>query len=416
MVRNERSASAMTPDRESPAKAVGLGPATRAFRADRMRELMDREQLDALAFGTEDYIKFASNFDVDVSGFERPSLCVVPRNGSPFIVLHELSSAHWRHCAEEDRVWVTDSAFYAEHPRLRNRLPLIHQWPELIAEKLRAAGLHRGRIGTDGGMLGNVPAALPHLSVEDVGGQCQRLRWVKHEEEISVMRQAAALADWVQERYRENIRPGRLIADLDMCMSALMAQEAARRMPGTNLTITCWTISGPASASPHGLCPFGNLAGATIEEGHVLVNAVYPSIDGLFIENERTWFCGKPSRRQVELFEAARAATEAGCEAAVAGSPVCAIDAAAQEVLERAGLGDLICHRTGHGLGINGHDFPVDMAFNTTPMLEGMVFSVEPGVYEYGLGGFRHDDTVLAGARPEILTTTPKDLKSQTVL
>lgn len=414
MARSENGRSDVTAS--GAGRPVGVGPATREFRADRMRELMDGEQLDALAFATEDYIKFASNFDVDVSGFERPSLCVVPRNGSAFMVLHELSAIHWRYCTEQARVWVADVAFYAEHPRVRNRLPLFHQWSALVAEKLRAAGLHRARIGTDGVALGGVLGALPHLAVENVAQQCQRLRWVKHEEEISVMRQAAALADWVQERYRENIRPGRLVADLDMCMSALMAQEAGRRMPGTNLTIACWTISGPASASAHGICPFGNLAGASIEEGHVLVNAVYPSIDGLFIENERTWFCGKPSKRQIELFEAARAATEAGCEAAVAGNPVCAIDAAAQEVLERAGLGDLICHRTGHGLGINGHDFPVDMAFNTSPVLEGMVFSVEPGIYEYGLGGFRHDDTVLAGSRPQIMTRTPKDLKSQTVL
>jgi Xaa-Pro aminopeptidase len=249
--------------------------------------------------------------------------------------------------------------------------------------------------------------------VED---KCQRLRWVKHEEELAVMREAAALADWTQERYRENIRPGRLVTDLDMSMAALMAQEAARRMPGTDLAIFCWTISGPVSASPHGASAFGNLAGATIEKGHVLVNSVCPAIDGLVIENERTWFCGKPSQRQIQLFEAARAANEAACEAAVAGKPVWSIDAAAQEVFERAGVAELVCHRTGHGLGLGGHDFPIDMAFNESALLERMVFSMEPGVYEFGLGGFRHDDTVVVGKKPQILTTTAKDLKSQTIV
>jgi Xaa-Pro aminopeptidase len=199
-------------------------------------------------------------------------------------------------------------------------------------------------------------------------------------------------------------------------MASMMAAEAARRMPGTDLAIYCWTLSGPVSASPHGASSaFGNLAGARIETGHVLVNAVYPAIDGLFIENERTWFCGKPSKRQAQLFEAAREANEAACEAAVTGNPVWAIDAAAQDVYERAGVSDLICHRTGHGLGLGGHDYPVDMAFNSTPMLDAMVFSIEPGVYEWGIGGFRHDDTVVVGAKPEILTTTPKDLASQTI-
>jgi len=396
-------------------RPVGVGTATRDYRTRLMHELMDREQLDGLAFSSSDYFRFATNFDMDVSGFERPSLCVIPRNGKPFVTLHELSTNHWRLSTEAQRVWVSDASFYSEHPRVRQRLPLTPQWPEMVAAKLEEVGLHRARLGTDGGLLARVAQLLPHLRIESVERQCQRLRWIKHEEELAVMREAAALADWTQERYRENIRPGRLVTDLDMSMAALMAQEAARRMPGTDLAIYCWTVSGPVSASPHGVSAFGNLAGATIEKGHVLVNSVYPAIDGLFVENERTWFCGKPSKRQIQLFEAARAANEAACEAAITGRPVWAIDAAAQDALERAGVADLICHRTGHGLGLGGHDFPVDMALNNSPLQDRMVFSVEPGVYEFGLGGFRHDDTVVVGAKPAILTTTPKNLASQTI-
>lgn len=118
---------------------------------------------------------------------------------------------------------------------------------------------------------------------------------------------------------------------------------------------------------------------------------------------------------QLELFDAARRANEAACEAAVTGKPVWSIDAAAQDVFERAGVADLIVHRTGHGLGLGGHDYPVDMAFNNSTLEERMVFSVEPGIYEYGLGGFRHDDTVVVGKKPQILTTSARDLASQTV-
>lgn len=397
-------------------RVVGVGSATRDYRARLMRELMDGEQLDALAFTTGDYFKFASNFDIDVSGFERPEICVIPRNGEPFVILHELSTNHWRLRAEDQRLWVSDASFYSEHPRVRQRLPLTPQWDEMVAAKLEQAGLHRARIGTDGGGLNRVAQLLTHLHVEVVENKCQRLRWVKHEEELAVMREAAALADWTQERYRENIRPGRLVTDLDMSMAALMAQEAARRMPGTDLVIACWTVSGPVSASPHGASAFGNFAGATIQTGHGLVSSVFPAIDGLYVENERTWFCGKPSNRQVQLFEAARAANAAGCEAAVAGTPVSSIDAAAQDAFERAGVADLIYHRTGHGLGLGGHDYPIDMAFNNSVLLEHMVFSIEPGVYEFGLGGFRHDDTVVVGKTPQILTTTAKDLHAQTIV
>jgi hypothetical protein len=200
-----------------------------------------------------------------------------------------------------------------------------------------------------------------------------------------------------------------------MHMAALLHEEAGRRMPGAEFDSLCWTLSGPYSASPHGAGAF-YLAGATIEQGHTIVNCVCPGIDGLIVENERTWFSGAPTKRQVKLFEAAKAANEAACEAVVADNPIWALDAAAQDVFERAGLADLVYHRTGHGLGIGGHDFPVDTAFNSTPMPERIVFSVEPGIYEIGVGGFRHDDTVVARPNsPEILTSTAKDIASQTI-
>ena len=81
--------------------------------------------------------------------------------------------------------------------------------------------------------------------------------------------------------------------------------------------------------------------------------------------------------------------------------------------IERAGCADLILRRTGHGMGTLGR-FPEDLT-NTRPLLENEVYSAEPGLYEWGLGCFRHDDTVVVGARPEVLTRAPKDLASQTV-
>lgn len=393
-----------------------LGTEVRDWRFGLMRELMDREGLDALAFTTADFFQFATNFSTDVQTWERPIVCVVPRDGAPFAVLNELSTNHWRYAAEDQRLWVSDAAFYAEHPRLGGRLPLASQWPDMVAEKLKSAGLARARIGADagGGPLARAAALLPQARLEPAVAAMRALRWVKHPEEIALMREIAALSDWVQDRYREAIRPGRLVQEMDMAMAVQMAEEGARRFPGEHLEIMrCWTLSGPASAAPHG---DGRQAGARIEAGHGLVNIVIPRVNGLVVENERTWFCGKPTPQQARLFEAATAANEAASAAAVAGAPVCAIDAAAQAVIERAGFGEHVLHRTGHGMGTLGHEFPEDMAFNTRPLLEREVYSAEPGLYVFGLGGFRHDDTVVVGATPEVLTRAPKDLRSQTVM
>ena len=393
-----------------------LGEAVREHRLGLMRAAMDRGGWDALAFTGADFFQFATNFHTDVLPWERPILCVVPRDGAPFAVLNELSTNHWRFSREAGKLWVEDAWFYAEHPRVVDRVPLVSRWPEMVAELLRGAGLARGRIGLEvgGGPLARVPALLPGLALVPATAECRALRWVKHPEEIALMREIGALADWTQDRYREAIRPGRLVMEMDMAMAALMAGEAARRFPGEHLEILrCWTLSGPASCAPHG---DGRSAGARIERGHGLVNIVIPRVNGVVVENERTWFCGRPSQRQVELFEIARSANEAAIEACVAGRPVWGIDAAAQAVIERAGCGGLVRHRTGHGMGTVGHEFPEDMAFNTRPLLEREVYSAEPGLYEWGLGGFRHDDTVVVGrTEPEVLTRAPKDLRSQTV-
>src|SRR5262245_25944605 len=118
-----RGRTVLEPTHTVSLRTVGVGAATRDYRAQLMRELMDREMLDALAFASPDFFKFATNFDMDVAGFERPTLCVVPRNGDPFVILHELSTNHWALCADPARRWVADASFYSEHPRVRQRLP-----------------------------------------------------------------------------------------------------------------------------------------------------------------------------------------------------------------------------------------------------------------------------------------------------
>ena len=385
------------------------------YRVGKMRTLMKAQRLDALAFLTADFFQFATNFHVDVQPWERPIVAVVPLEGKPFAVMNELSTNHVRMSQEHCKLWLDDVVFYSEHPRLSNRAYLTPQWPELVSERLQAHGLTRGRIGLDAasGLMSRAATQLPGLELVPMTAAMRELRWVKHEEELAIMRDAASLADWVQDRYRENIRPGRLVPDLAFAQAALLVEEGSRRFPGENLEVMrCWTLSGPASASPHG---DGAPNGARIQAGHGLVNIVIPRLNGVVIENERTWFCGKPSAEQVKLFETAKAANEAAISQAVTGNPVASIDAAAQAVIEKAGFGDCIKHRTGHGMGTIGHEFPEDMAFNPRPLQSREVYSAEPGLYVYGLGGFRFDDSVVVGDVPEVLTKAPKDLKSQTI-
>lgn len=385
------------------------------YRLKLMRKMMAAQSLDALAFLTADFVQFATNFHVDVQPWERPIVVVVPADGAPFAAMNELSTNHVRYARDRGTLWLDEIQFWAEHPRIGGRVPLRSQWPEMVAELLRARGLGRGRIGIDqaGGLMLQAAATLPDLKLVPSLHDMRELRFVKCQEEIAVHRDAAKLSDWAQDHYRANIRPGRLVQEVDFTVASLIVEEAARRFPGENIEPRCWTLSGAASASPHG---DGAPTGARFGKNEVVVTICNVRMNGMMTENERTFFTGKPSNRQVALYEAARAANEVGCAAAVVGNPVSAIDAAAQAAIERAGFGEHILHRTGHGMGVQGHEYPDDMAFNHRPLRGGEVYSVEPGIYVYGLGGFRIDDTVVVGKAPEILTQSPRDIRSNTLV
>ena len=392
-----------------------LTRATFDYRRAAMARMMRANGFDALAFTASDFFQWATNFHVDVQTWERPIIAVVPLAGEPFAVMNELSTNHVRGACERGVMWVEDVTIYAEHPRLAGRVPLRAQWAETLADLLQQKGLARGRIGVEaiGGPLIRVPTLLPDLRLVPCLAAMREMRFVKCAEELIVHRDAGALSDWGQERYREEIRAGRRLQELDFTIAAMMSEEAAQRFPGESAEIRCFTLSGPASASPHG---DGMPTGATIKPGHGIVNICNVRLNGMMTENERTFFVGKPSNQQVALYEAARAANEAGAAAAVAGNPVSAIDAAAQSVIVKAGFGENILHRTGHGMGVQGHEYPDDMPFCHRPLLAGEVFSVEPGIYVYGLGGFRIDDTVVIGEKPELITKAPRDIKSNTIV
>ncbi len=384
------------------------------YRCRLMRRMMDANALDALAFVSSDFFQWATNFHVDVQTWERPIAVIVPREGDAFAIMNELSTHHLRGTLERGTMWVGAVTVYSEHPRLGQRAPLRSQWAEALVDLVRQRGLGAARIGveTAGGPLARTASLLPELKLVPCLREMRELRFVKCGEELAVHRDAGVLSDWGQARYLENIRPGRRLQELDFTLAAMISEEAARRFPGENAEIRCMTLSGPASASPHG---DGMPTGATIEKGHGVVNICNVRLNGMMTENERTFFVGKPTNEQAALYETARAANEAGAAAAVAGNPVSAIDAAAQAVIEKAGLGDRILHRTGHGMGVQGHEYPDDMPFCHRPLLEGEVYSVEPGIYVYGLGGFRIDDTVVIGQIPEIITQAPRDLRTNTI-
>jgi Xaa-Pro aminopeptidase len=377
---------------------------------------MAEEDLEALVILTPDNFLYATGYFLDVAPWERPVACVIPRDSEPFLLMHELSTNYLAHAGERGELFIEEYHLYSEHPRVSDRLPLLPQWPQTLADLLRRRGVTTGRIGVDQttGPVGPAIGLLPRAQLVDASAIPRDLRLIKHPEELEWIRRGGKLTDWAQERFKDGLKPGRLVLDLDLSVNRDLAVEAARTYPEIKVESRLLTLSGPVSACPHGVG--GDSGIMTFERGHTIVNIIVLRLNGYWCENERTWFLGEPGARQAAAFEAATAANQAAMAAFRPGTPMQEVDAAAQREFERAGFGAHIRHRTGHGIGLAGHEHPADMAFNPRPLVPGEVYSCEPGIYLRDLGGFRQDDIVIVTERgPESVTSYPRDLASLTV-
>jgi Xaa-Pro aminopeptidase len=387
-----------------------------ALTRDRLAALqawLDERGFDAFVVTGVENVAYLSGWKPDVEPWERPIALLVPRRGASALVLHELSVHGVRMARERGALVVDDVVFYVERPAPGGRSR--SDWGALVADRLAAIGVPATtKVACDArpSYLNEVAAAAEGLVFTVDPSPIVDARAVKAPEELALMRGAAALTDFGQEVFFELARPGALIAEVDAETVRRMRVEGARRFPASDVSARAFSITGPGSAAPHGT---GAGSDARIERGHGIVNIIIASLGGYFVENERTLFVGEPSAEQRAAYACIREAQAAAVAACVPGAPIAGIDRAALAVIERHGYLGHVHHRAGHGIGLRGHDLPEDMAFNERPLRAGEVYTIEPGLYLWGVGGFRIDDTVVVGDPPEVLTSTARDLEGVTL-
>jgi Xaa-Pro aminopeptidase len=389
---------------------AGLSKRVREYRLQRMQAFMRSHGYDALAFTGSDWFEWASNHSITSLAFERPFLLLVTADGRLLAIMCELDRNPIAAQEKRGELWLDSVAYYAESSDTGKHPWIASQLRDMVVDMLGTAGLRSGRIGLDGGgeWLMQAVAALHAVQVTRAGPALRSLRWIKHSEELDTMRRCASLSDWAIDAYRHELRPGRLLDEVDYVVAAKLAAEAARRMPGENYKIVkLLTLSGVTSACPSG---DGALTGKLLENDTVASTTIATRLNGLAMELARPWLVGSPSRRALMLFDCAYAAQQAAIDAAIAGRPVAGIHTAAQRVFDDAGFGEHLRIRSGHGIGVVQHDFPTDLPFENRLLLEHEAYAVEPGLFFADLGAFRFADTIAVGASaPEHITRASKE-------
>lgn len=230
-------------------------------------------------------------------------------------------------------------------------------------------------------------------------GIVEKLRRQKDAEELGLLQQAIAVADAAFERLE-----GALAPDMSEAEAAEIFAANVRAAGGEDVSFPTIVAGGPWGAMPHA-SPRPEQLGA----GRPIVIDMGAKIGGYCSDLTRTVVLGRPDEKFHEIYRIVYEAQQAAIEGIETGMRAADAHMLAQSVIERAGYGDRFGHGLGHGVGLEVHEDPYLGMSSEDVLEEGMVFTIEPGIYLPGWGGVRIEDVVvLENGRPRVLSHAHK--------
>jgi len=384
------------------AEAVPITNEERMARVDRAQRLMQENKLNAIAVIGGTSLLYFSN--VNWGNSERLFVMVLPVRGEPFFVAPAF---------EKDRALEQ----IAQGPF--GKSPHVFTWEEnespyqVVAFALKERGLATGRIGIEervtfvfaDGIGRAIPAATIATATEVTAG----CRMIKSPAEIALMRLANSITLEAYEAAWKSMREGMTQHEFGTLVST--AHQKLGYQGGASVQV------GEYSALPH-----GSIKPQVIREGTILLIDGGCSVEHYDSDISRTFVLGKPADKMKHVFDIVHQAQSAALAAARPGVPCDAVDAAARKVIIDAGYGPgfkYFTHRVGHGIGMDGHEWPYLIGTNTLQadgksiaLATHMTFSDEPGVYIPGQFGVRlEDDMHILEAGAELFTPQSPSLE-----
>jgi len=358
----------------------------RAARVENARKLMVDNKIDAIYLEGGSSMFYFTGVRWGLS--ERPFVAVIPARGDIGWVCPGFEEERARELvkdAKDVRVWQEDESPYRQ-----------------IAAILKDRGVGSGRVGVEERLrffiFSGVRKEAPAMNFVDAELITAGCRMLKSASEIALMQKAMDITLASYRAAFETFKEGMTQDDL---RNHIAAAHRALGAPGGSASVSF----GKFTAFPH-----GSIEPQKLQEGDVIQVDGGCSIDGYQSDITRTTVFGKPTPRQIEVWNLEKQAQAAGFAAAKIGAPCEAVDAAARTVITGAGFGPDykvpgLPHRTGHGIGLDGHEWTNFVRGNKTPLAAGMCFSDEPMIAIYGEFGIRLEDCLyMTDAGPKWFT------------
>ncbi len=372
--------------------AVPIGTAERHGRIEKARRLMVDHGIDAILLEPGSAMLYFTGISWWRS--ERLTAVVIPRDGDIGVITPYFEEPSVR----ESMTFGDDVRTWHEHENPFER----------VAGLLEDRGIEEGRIGFEDTVRYFVSeglrAAAPKLAVVSALPVTLGCRMYKSPAEIALMRKANEVTLAAYRHVHANLETGMSSGDITAMMN-----DAQRALGGTD----AWSMAllGRASAYPH-----GTDQPQAIEPGKIVLMDCGCAVHGYQSDISRTFVHGEPTPGQREVWNTVRRGQAIAFETAQPGTPAGAVDDAVREWYESLGYGPGyrtpgLSHRTGHGIGMDGHE-PVNFVHGEkTPLAAGMCFSNEPGLYDFESFGVRLEDCLyMTEDGPAWFTVPPASL------
>jgi Xaa-Pro dipeptidase len=392
--------------------ATGISTDELHERRERLRSLVaDRSPTGYVVFD-QSYAQYLTRFSFLAT--ERPVAYVESSSGETAAFVPEFEVARVREETSFDRV-----ESYPEYPGVEHPM-------RILAGVLADMGV-TGTIGADQdgypGILGYTGPPLSEVTAAEIvllAPALEQLMARKSEAEIELIRESARWCEHAHRLLQEHTRPGATEAEA----SLRAGYEASLAM----LDALGPTYDGGLSSSDGASAGYRGQIGARsawahavahnleFRPGDVLVSETAAPVWGYNAELERAMVVGPPTDEMRKHFDHMRAAQRVAFGALRPGVTCADVDRTVLAYFEERGILDTWSQHTGHAIGLRNHEAPFLDVGDHTVVETGMVFTIEPGVYVAGLGGFRHSDTVVV--RPdgiEVLTDYPTEIEALTI-
>jgi Xaa-Pro aminopeptidase len=384
-----------------------IGEPELAARRDALAAMLDDRGLSGCVLFDPHYVLYYAGFHFIPT--ERPIAFVLAAGGRGGMLVPRLELEH-----AQANTAVQEVVSYDEYPGERHPM-------EALRELCDAMGV-RGRIGADND---GYPRVFGYRGpafgeVEIVADAVEDQMAIKSDAEIELLRESAKWGNLAHTLLQQYTRVG--VSETEVTARAGIEATAAMldaigpiyraQSPWFDGALAGYRGQiGRNAAIPH-----AHANNIVFEAGDVLVTGATAPVWGYHSELERTMVIGPPSDEQRRMFEHMVALQDIAFEAIRPGARCADVDVAARAYYDKHGLWDNWRHHVGHAIGIRYHEGPFLDRGDPTEIRPGMVFTVEPGLYAGGLGGFRHSDTVAVTEDGlEFLTYYPRDLESLTL-